>query len=80
MHLHSRQHNKLVISNGTALKLRIHALRSYVKVTCEYEFYILPNTKVSATKDHGKNYMKVRPPLALHLLRNCLFIKLMLRT
>ena len=23
-------------------------------------------------KDHGENYMKVRPPLVRHLLRNCL--------
>ena len=31
---------------------------------------MLPNTKVSAAKDHGKNYMKVRPPLVRHLWRN----------
>ena len=43
------------------------ALRSYFKLTCEYEHHILPNTKASAAKDHGKNYMKVRPPLVPHL-------------
>ena len=26
--------------------------------------------KVSTEKDHGKNYMKDRPPLVRHLLRN----------
>ena len=47
--------------------LRVHGLRSYLKLTCEYELHILPNTKVSAAKDHGKNYMKARPPLVRHL-------------
>ena len=26
--------------------------------------------KLSGAKDHGKNYIKVRPPLVRHLLRN----------
>ena len=54
-----------------ALKLGIQALRSYyMKLTCEYELHILPNTKISAPKDDGENYMKVRPTLDHHLLRN----------
>ena len=40
----------------------------------ESEFHILSNTEVSAAKDHGQNYMKVRAPLVHHLLRNCLLI------
>ena len=58
------------ISSHTALKLGIQALRSCFKVNFEYELHTLPNTKVSATKDHGKNYGKVRPPLFRHLLHN----------
>ena len=50
--------------------LGVHALRSYLKLICEYELYSLPNKKVSTAKDHGKNYIKVRPPLVLHFLRN----------
>ena len=46
--------NNFAISNHTALILSVHALGSYLKLTCEYELYILPNTKVSAAKDHGK--------------------------
>ena len=59
--------NKFGISNHTALKLAIQALRSYLNQTCEYELQILSNTKVSAAKDHGENYMNVRPPLVHHL-------------
>ena len=62
--------NKFAISNHTALKLDVQALRSYLRPICEYELYTLPNKKVSAAKDHGKNYMKDRPPLVRHLLRN----------
>ena len=61
--------NKFAISNCTALKLATHSLRSYFKVTCEYELHTLPNSKVSTAKDHGENYIKVRPPLVRHLLR-----------
>ena len=32
-----------------------------------------PNKTVSIAKNHGKNYMKGRPPLVHHLLRNRLF-------
>ena len=38
----------------------------------------LPNTKVSAAKKHGKNYMKVIPLLFRHLLRNRLLKELRL--
>ena len=41
---------------------------------CEYQLHILPNTKVSVTKDHGQSYMKFRPALVRHVLRNCLYV------
>ena len=47
--------NKYAISNHTAFKLRTHALRSYLKLTSEYELHNLPNTKGSAAKDYGEN-------------------------
>ena len=50
-----------------AFKSDKQALRSCLKLTCEYELHILPNTKVGAAKDHGKNYMQVKPPLDCHL-------------
>ena len=53
-----------------ALILCVHALRSYLKLICEYELHSLPNKKVSGEKDHDENYIKVRPPLVSHLLRN----------
>ena len=62
--------NKFAISNHTALILRVHALRNYVKLICEYELHSLPNKKISGAKDHGKNYIKVRLSLVSHLLRN----------
>ena len=46
--------NKFTTSNSTVLKLDKQALRNYLKLTCKYELHISPNTKVSATKDHGK--------------------------
>ena len=63
--------NKFVVSNHTALILGVHTLRSYLKLICEDELHSLPNKKVSGAKDHGKNYIKVRPPLVRYLLRNC---------
>ena len=62
--------NKFAISNHTALKLDVHAPRSNLRLICEYELYILPNNKVSATKDYGKNYMKYNTLLIRFLLRN----------
>ena len=62
--------NKFAISNHTALILGVLALRSFLKRSCEYELHSLPNKKVNGAKDHGKNYMKIRPPLVRHLLRN----------
>ena len=53
--------SKKTLMSYTALKLATQSLRSYLKVTCEYELYILPNTKVSTAKDYGEKYMKVRP-------------------
>ena len=67
--------NKFATSNHTALILGVHALRSYLKLICEYKLHSLPNRKVSGAKDHGKNYIKVRPPLVRHLLRNRLLQK-----
>ena len=43
------------ISSHTALKLAIQALRSYLKLPCEYEFHIIPNTKVSTARDHEEH-------------------------
>ena len=65
--------NKFAISNHTALISGVHALRSYLKLFCEQELHDLPNTIVSGAKDHGKNYIKVRPPLVHHLLRDPLW-------
>ena len=65
--------NKFAILSHTALKLGMQNLRSYMRLTCEYELDILTNTEVSLTKDHVENYMKIRPLLARHRLRNCLF-------
>ena len=58
------------LSNRTDLILSVHALRSYLKLICEYELHSLPNKKVIGAKDHGKNYIEVRPPLVRHLFRN----------
>ena len=55
--------NKLAISNHSALILGVHALRSYLKLSCEYELYILPNKKVSPAKDHGKTSSRSDGPL-----------------
>ena len=55
--------NKFAIWSHTAFRLDKKALRSYLKLTCEDQPHTLPNRKVSAAKDHGKNYIKVRPPL-----------------
>ena len=65
-----KQLNKFAISNHTALILGVHALRSYLKRICEYELVAYQIKKVSGTEDHGKNYIKVRPSLVRHLLRN----------
>ena len=62
--------NRFAISNHTALILGVHALRCYLKLICEHELHSLPNKNVSGAKDQSKNYIKVRPPLARHLLRN----------
>ena len=67
--------NKFVISNYTALILGVHALRSYLKLIREYELHSLPNKNVSGAKDHGKNYINVRPALDRHLLHKRLFLQ-----
>ena len=57
-----------------ALKLRIQALRSYLKLTCENNLHILSSTKVCVAEDHGEKCRKIRPPSVRHLLCNRLFI------
>ena len=37
--------NKFAISNHTAFILSVYALRSYLKLICEYELHSLPNKK-----------------------------------
>ena len=54
-------------------KLAIQTLRSYFKLSCEYELYIFANTKISAAKDDGEIYINFRPLLVCHLLHNRLF-------
>ena len=39
----------------------------------KYEFHTLPNTKLSAARHHGENYIRVMPPLIHHLLHYRLF-------
>ena len=51
----------------------MYRLRTYLKLTSECEPRILPNTEVSAVKNHGENYIKVRLLLAGHPLHNRLF-------
>ena len=62
MHLNQSNVNKFAISTHTALKLSIKALKSYLNLTCEYKLHILSKTKVGPAKDHGKMYMKAKPP------------------
>ena len=57
-----------------ALKIHLRTLRSYIMLICEYELCILPNKKVSAAKDHSKNYIRHRPSLVCHLLHNGLLV------
>ena len=42
--------NKFAVSNHTALILGVHALRSYLKLICEYEPHSLLNKKVSGER------------------------------
>ena len=67
--------NKFAVSNRTSLKLDVHTLINYLRLIFQYELYVLPNIKVSAAKDHGKNYIKDMPALVHHLLRNGLLIE-----
>ena len=45
-----------------------------MRLTCEYEFDILSATKGSLAKDHGENYMMLRPLMVRYLLHNRLFL------
>ena len=60
--------NKFIILNHTALILGVYAFGGYLKLICGYELHSLPNKKVSGAKDHGKNYLKVRPPWSASFL------------
>ena len=62
--------NKFAISQHLTLILGVHALKSYLKLLCEYELHHVPNKNVSGAKDHVKNYIKVRPPLVSHPFHN----------
>ena len=42
--------NKFAISNHAALILGVHAVRSYLKLICEYELHSLPNKKLVAQR------------------------------
>ena len=42
--------SKFAISNHTAVILRVHALRSYLKLICEYELHSLPNKTLVAQR------------------------------
>ena len=42
--------------------LGVDALRSYLKLTCQYELHSLPNKKVSGAKGHGKIYQGQTAP------------------
>ena len=66
--------NKFAVSDHTALISGLLAVRSYLKLICEYKLRSLPIKKVSGAKDNGKNYFKVRTPLVRHLLRNRLLL------
>ena len=59
--------NNFAISYHMALKLNILALRSYLKLPYQYWFHSLPDRKVKAAKNRGKNCINVRPLLARHL-------------
>ena len=41
---------KFVISNHTALISGVHALRSYLKLICEYELHYIPSKKLVAQR------------------------------
>ena len=48
------------------LKLSVKAHWRHKKLTYEYQFYNLPNTKVTTAKEHGKSYINVRRFLVRH--------------
>ena len=58
------------ITSQTALTSDLQAVRSYLGRKRECELHTLTDTKVRTAKDHGENYMKVRPPLVCHLFHN----------
>ena len=55
------------VNSIRSLKSITDPYESNLKVTMEFEFHISPNKKVAIARDHGKNYITVRPPLICHL-------------
>ena len=51
------------------MTLKSHAKthKRLIDLYCEFELRNLTNTKIGATRDHGKNYKEVRLPLVHHL-------------
>ena len=47
---------------GTSIESFTGSSPSEQIIIHEYELHILSNRNVGGTKDHGKNYIKVRPP------------------
>ena len=69
------RNGKFTMWKSKSSRLSYSLVESYLRLICEYELHSLPNKKVSGAKDHGKNYIKVRPPLVSHLLRNRLSLQ-----
>ena len=53
-----RNVNKFAISDHTAFKLDVQALRSYLSLIVNLSFISLPNKKASTAKDHGVSFRK----------------------
>ena len=54
----------------TSLESVSGTYKSNIKMIGEFEFHTSPNIKVSIAKDHGKNYITIRPPPCPPFLRN----------
>ena len=57
-------------------KSNLETHTEHLDLRCEYEPYVLPNTKIGTAKDYGKNNTNNRPPVVRHLLRNCIWYDL----
>ena len=54
--------NIFAVLSSMSFKSNLETHNGRLDLSCEFEPYILPNTKIDATKDYRKNYMKVRFP------------------